>query len=223
MKMHAMTTMTVLLAAMAIANEAEGQVQGQASAGARVTAESRSQAEPRPDAGEEASRSGGGSLDVQAILRATAESGLPNQPVSRIVAEGRAKGVSETEVAEAALRTHARLLLAREALNDGGGREASPQEISLGAEALLRGAAPSDLERLGDAAPEGRSLEASLEALVSLQGRGPSAADAASSVAAGLAASVAGSASAAVGSGAAAAAAQVGAGLTGAIGAGIVP
>jgi hypothetical protein len=111
---------------------------------------------------------------AEAVIRATAEAGLPEAPVRRTVAGGEAKGAGEAEVTRAALRTQGRLMVARDALESEGEREPSQKEITLGAEFLARGGSSADLERVADAAPEGRSLEASLQTMLSLGGSGGS-------------------------------------------------
>jgi hypothetical protein len=162
------------------------------SAAAQVTAQSDSRVEARGQAGRgstpEASRPSAGSLDAQAVIRATADAGLPEAPVRRTVAEGEAKGATQADVVRAALRTQGRLALARETLESDGTREPSQGEITLGAEALARGATRADLERIADAAPDGRSLEASLQTMLSLGGAGLSSREVSSRIASQLAA-----------------------------------
>jgi hypothetical protein len=201
MRTFASLTMTVLLAAPATTASAVTQVQSRTGAVATVQTQVRSdvrtethadargeaQGEVPQDAARESVRPAAGSLDVEAVLRATAEAGLPEAPVRNTVAEGWAKGAAEVEVARAASRTQGRLLLAREAL-ESQGNQASQEEISLGAEALLQGATRVDLERIGGAAPAERSLETSLRALLSLQAEGHAVSEASKTIAAQLAA-----------------------------------
>jgi hypothetical protein len=201
MRTFASLTMTVLFAVPATTASAAAQVQARTGAVATIQTQVRSdartethtdargeaQGEVRQDAARESARPAGSSLDVEAVLRATAEAGLPQAPVRGTVAEGRAKGAADVDVARAALRTQRRLRLAREAL-ESQANQASQEEISLGAEALLQGATRVDLERIGGAAPAERSLETSLRALLSLHAEGHAASEASKTIAAQLAA-----------------------------------
>ena len=190
--MKTITTLavTVLLGSHVMTTNATAQVSAQAESRVEVRGQTRAAPERTPTSGaaSEQSRQGVGSLDAEAVVRATAEAGLPTAPVRRTVAEGEAKGAVEADVVRAAVRTQGRLMIAREALESDGEREPSQGEITLGAEALLRGADRADLERMADAAPEGRSLEASLQTMLSLGAQGQSARQISSSIAAQLAA-----------------------------------
>ena len=172
-----MKTFTTLMATLLLAGQAAADVSAQVRAEANASAAARVE-----------SRGSDSRSDVDAVLRATADAGLPEAPVHRTVAEGRAKGASEAAIARAAMRMQGRLLVARDVLAADGEREPSQSEIALGAEALIRGATRADLERIRGSAPDGRGLETSLEALLSLQARGEGAGEASSRIAALLAA-----------------------------------
>jgi hypothetical protein len=178
-------TLTALVATPALA----GAQQSEASAEARAEARVEVGAQAWGEGGGEARSDGqqNAAASAEAVLEATLAAGLPDQPVRRTIAEGRAKGATEAQVTKAAVTTHARLLLARTSLEGAGERRASHAEIALGAEALLNGAGRGDLERIRDAAPAQRSLEASLQALVAMQAQDTSALDASMQIATRLA------------------------------------
>jgi len=195
-------------------------------AAAQVSAEASASAEVQVQ-GEQRSAERSGSASAEAVVRATVEAGLPERPVRRTVAEGRAKGASEAEVVRAALGTHARLATAREAVEEEE-RTASADEITLAAEALAAGASRDDLRRIRDAAPADRPLEGAFHALVGAQLEGAASAEAAARIASQLAqgANDGALASAALGSAAGSAARGAigaGAGVVGSVGAGIIP
>lgn len=109
----------------------------------------------------------------EAALAATIAAQLPDAPVRRLIAEGKARGASASSIDRAAFTVHSRLSASAEALatsTDGAHR--SDAEIIAGAEAIAGGARPEDLEKLRDAAPPERSLAASLTALASLTASG---------------------------------------------------
>lgn len=212
-----MKTMTLMLSIslMAVPGTvaAQARVDAEATASGRVTTQH-----------EGSSRAAAGG---DAALQATAEAGLPAASVHRVIAEGQARGASAAEIDHAALAVHARLRAAAEAIVDERRPAPSHAEIEAGAEAIAAGAAPKDLERIGDAAPSDRSLTASLTALAQLTANGGDAgrvaADLAGRLQAGASdeaiASLAGSANGAAGIGGAAV--DAAAGVTGTVGAGI--
>lgn len=128
------------------------------------------------------------SASAAATVEATAQAGLPSEPVRRVVAEGGARGADEGQIARAAVAARNRLRISREALGDGKHAEPTSAEIVAGAEALLGGARPADLRRVRDAAPADRSMTASLNALAKLSSRGEDPARTSAAIAAKLAA-----------------------------------
>jgi hypothetical protein len=181
MKKIATFALTVLLGSQAVADPAAAQVSARTDARAEARGQIRHSAQPQ-------NQQSGGSADAESVIRATAEAGLPEAPVRRTVAEGEAKGAAEAEVVRAALRTQGRLMLAREALESDEDRQPSQREIALGAEVLARGGSRADLERIADAAPRGRSLEASLQTMLSVAGSNHATSELASRIAAQLSA-----------------------------------
>jgi hypothetical protein len=187
MKTTATIAVTALLGSLAIGGPATAQVSARTDARAEVRGQLR-QGSAQQGSAQQPSQQNNRSVSAESVIRATAEAGLPEAPVRRTVAEGEAKGAAEAEVVRAALRTQGRLVLAREALESGEDRQPSHREITLGAEVLARGGSRGDLERIADAAPEGRSLEASLLTMLSVQGSGRSASGIAGRIAAQLSA-----------------------------------
>jgi hypothetical protein len=189
--MKTITTLavTALIGSQAIPNPAAAQVSARTETRVEARAQLRQSSAQQPSqqgSAQETSRQSG-SVSAESVVRATAEAGLPEAPVRRTIAEGQAKGAAEADVVRAALRTQGRLVLAREAL-ESPQREPSQNEIALAGEVLARGGSRADLEKVADAAPSGRSLEASLQAMLSLGGSGQTTSQIASSIAAQLAA-----------------------------------
>lgn len=133
------------------------------------------------------SRQAEGRAGGEATLAATVAAGLPEAPVRRVIAEGKARGASEGQIDRAAMAVHSRLRASMQALGSSAdGTAAAGTEIEAGAEALASGARPADLRRLADAAPADRSLTASLQALARLSTAGVDPARATAELAAGL-------------------------------------
>ncbi|HEX2095007.1 MAG TPA: hypothetical protein VHG28_21590 [Longimicrobiaceae bacterium] len=218
-----LTIATVALIALPAGAAAQAGAQAGASASVGVKAGAQGRGAEKSERG----------ASAEAVLAATVRAGLPDAPVRREIARSRAREDSETATAAAASRVHARLLAAREALNDGGRRSASRREIETGAEVLARGAARADLTRISRSAPPQRSLQASLSALVEMQARGMESGRAAMDISARLAAGASdraiGSLAAGVGGGAARAGGLLGAGagvtgsVRGTLGGGLIP
>jgi hypothetical protein len=125
----------------------------------------------------------GAGMNASAAVQATVAAGLPTEPVHRVIAQGRARGASEAQIERAAVAAHGRLEASRQALRDEGRPEPTSAEIIAGADAMLVGARPADLERVRESAPRGRPLVASLTAVTELTVRGSRPADAAATVA----------------------------------------
>lgn len=153
-------------------------------AGATAQAGAETSVQLRAESGVEARA--GGSTSVEATLAATLRAGLPDAPVRRTVQEERARGASEEEVARAAARTHARLLVSRDALAEGAERTPSRAEVAAGARALAAGMREADLLTVAGSAPPSRELSASLDALARLRGQGMGSAEATARVASAL-------------------------------------
>ena len=133
------------------------------------------------------SRAAEGHAGGEAALAATVAAGLPEAPVRRVIAEGRARGASRAQVDRAATTVHARLRASMQALGSSAeGSPATGAEIEAGAEAIASGARPADLRSLAEAAPADRSVTASLRALARLSSAGVDPARATAELAAGL-------------------------------------
>jgi hypothetical protein len=192
-----------LLVLLSVPAVGAAQVAGSAEAGASAAAE----AAARAGSGEVA---GSGAAAIDATMAA----GLPPEPVARVIAEGRAKGMSAARIDRAAMEMQIRMEAARAAL-ERENRRASDAEIVAGAEALAAGASTVDLRAVGDAAPNERSLEVSLATLAEMRAGGTDGAEAAARIAARLRAGAADQAIASLATGADAAAGAIRAGSGG--------
>jgi hypothetical protein len=115
---------------------------------------------------------------VEATLRAAHARGLPEEPIRRRVAEGRAKGASEAQIAAASHRTLVELQSSSEAMVRGGHAKPSDEETTRGAQLMERGYTSAQIEAVASKAPSDRSLVVAFETLTSLQARGASTATA---------------------------------------------
>jgi hypothetical protein len=109
---------------------------------------------------------------VDATLGAARAERLPTRPVEDRVAEGRAKGAGEAQVAAAAARALGELRAARTALVRGGHPLPDDAAVALGAQLVARGYTPAQLETVAHESRDGRRLLAAFDALASLQARG---------------------------------------------------
>jgi hypothetical protein len=112
------------------------------------------------------------STSVDAELAAARARHLPERPIRRRVAEGRAKGASDMQLAASAHSMRANLESAAEAMVDAGRSRPSDDEIILGAYAMERGYTHAQLEAVARSAPSDRSLVVAFDVLARLQDRG---------------------------------------------------
>ncbi|HEU4996527.1 MAG TPA: hypothetical protein VFT29_17040 [Gemmatimonadaceae bacterium] len=108
---------------------------------------------------------------VDAEVAAARTRGLPEGPIAKRVAEGRAKGATETQLATAAHQVRLNLEGAAETMEKAG-RTPSGDEIERGASALERGYSRADLEAVIKTVPADRSLVVAFDVLARLQDRG---------------------------------------------------
>lgn len=96
---------------------------------------------------------------------------LPSQAIENRVAEGLAKGASETAIVASAGRVLAHLEASSSAMI-AAGRSPSSEETTRGANAMERGVTSAQIEALAEGTPNERSLVTALEVLTDLAARG---------------------------------------------------
>ncbi|MDF1504127.1 hypothetical protein [Roseisolibacter sp. H3M3-2] len=109
---------------------------------------------------------------VEATLDAARAERLPTAPIEDRVAEGRAKGASEAQVASAAARAHADLRTTREALLRAGHAGPLDAAAARGAQLIGRGYTAAQLETIAHESRDERALLAALDALADVLARG---------------------------------------------------
>lgn len=146
----------------------------QASAGAQ--AEAREKTEVTVERGGSPRIPEGFSAETRARLEAMFETArrksLPPEPMNDRMAEGQAKGASESEIVAAGATTLAQLETSQQALVRAGREQPSDEEIVRGAQILARGASSAQLTLLAGRGPSERRLEVALEVLTDLSARG---------------------------------------------------
>lgn len=108
---------------------------------------------------------------LELMLERAAARDLPAQAIENRVAEGLAKGASETAILASAGRVLAHLETSSSVLV-AAGRQPSDEETTRGANALARGVTAAQLEVLAGGTPNERSLVTALEVLTELSARG---------------------------------------------------
>jgi len=138
--------------------------------------ETRAQAGITVERGESPRIPGGFSAETRARLEAMIETArrksLPAEPMTDRIAEGRAKGASESQIVAATATTMAQLELSQSALIRAGREPPSEEEVARGAQIIARGASTAQLTALAGREPSERRLEVALETLTELIARG---------------------------------------------------
>lgn len=109
---------------------------------------------------------------LTAMLDITRRKSLPAEPVNDRIAEGQAKGATESEIVAASATTLAQLELSQSVLLRAGRERPSDAEISRGAQLLARGASTAQLSALAGREPSERRLEVALDVLLDLTAQG---------------------------------------------------
>ena len=117
-------------------------------------------------------RSSGGSMSVDGEILAARRHGLPDEAIRRRVAEGRANGVSELQLAVTAHRMRVTMEASVEAMAAGGHARPSSDEIERCAAAMDQGYTRSQVETVAKSAPSDRSLAVAFDVLTKLSARG---------------------------------------------------
>jgi hypothetical protein len=136
--------------------------------------QTRAQSQARADADVKAGShtSASASTSVDAEIAVARDRGLPERPMRRRAAEGRAKGASDAQIALAVRALRANLETAHETMVSAGRARPSDEETECGAYALERGYTSAQLEAVVRSAPSDRSLVVAFDVLARLQTRG---------------------------------------------------
>src|SRR5579862_3641489 len=176
-----MKTMTLslalLLAPSALFAQAGGQAQvtGSAAAKARgpdVAAAAKVDAGAAVEYHAPKGFSAEGAAKLDAMYAEAREHHVPREPMATRVAEGEAKGASETAILASAGKVKAHLETAHDAMVAAGRTQPSDQECARGASALERGFTRVQIEALVKHTPSDRSLVVAFDVLTQLAARG---------------------------------------------------
>jgi hypothetical protein len=97
---------------------------------------------------------------------------VPEQPLLNLMAEGAAKGATESQILGAEATALARMETARAALVRGGQAQPSSEELQLAAAAVAQGTSGAQLEAVARRAQPGHSLSVALATLTQLEAQG---------------------------------------------------
>jgi len=141
---------------------------------AQVAAGASARTDTKADAhvGKSTSASVASSASVDAEISAARAHGVPERPIRRRVAEGRAKGASDAQVAAAAHSLRLGLEASEAAMVRAGRAQPSDEEIARGAYAMERGYTDAQIEAVARSAPSDRSLVVAFDVLTRLSERG---------------------------------------------------
>ncbi len=157
-------------------------IRAQAQTGAQATAQSQSQAQAQAQAQLQAQ--GQATLQIPASFSAEHKSqlsamytdarthGMSDVAISNRVAEGLAKGASESSIMTSATTYHSQLQVTQQALIHAGRANPQSDEVERGANAMARGLTSVQIEGIAKKAPSDRSLVVAFEVLTDLAARG---------------------------------------------------
>lgn len=134
----------------------------------------------KPGEGDKTGRKAGGgahgstsaAVTIDANLAIARKRGLPEGVLRRLVAEGRAKGATDAQIASASTRALVQLQASFDAIVRGGHARPSEEETARGATLLARGYTVAQLESVARRTPAERSLVVTLESLARVGGMG---------------------------------------------------
>lgn len=109
---------------------------------------------------------------LAAMFETAREKRLPEEPMTNRVAEGQAKGASESRIVAATATMLARLELSQTALIRAGHERPSDAAVTRGAELLASGASGAELTAVASRERSEGRLEVALEVLTDLAARG---------------------------------------------------
>jgi hypothetical protein len=159
----------LMLAPTALLAQSAGSAQAKAHANAQADAHANAHAAMNAEIPPSFSASARGQL--QATYARAQEHHLPEAAISHRVAEGQAKGASETAIVAAAGKVEANMEAAQAAMTKAGHTPTSA-EIESGANAMDRGVSVSQIATMAAHAPAGRSLNVAFNVLTKLSENG---------------------------------------------------
>lgn len=174
------TIMLALALAPAVAAaQGSGQATGQAAKPKPVTASAngRAMASAKADAhanGRFAAPKGwsaDGAAKLEAMYQQSDADSVPREPIADRVAEGYAKGASETTILASAGQVRVNLMESRKALV-AAGRRPTKDETARGASAMEHGVTSAEIETMARHTPNDRSLAVAFDVLGKLAARG---------------------------------------------------
>lgn len=160
MKRKMMFTFVLAFMPAALVAQASGQVAAQANASADASLKA-----PRGWTAE-------GSAKLEAMYNDAKGKDLPREPIARRVAEGSAKGASETTILASAAKVKANMESTHEAMVDAGRKNPTHEETARGATAMEHGVTRGQIEALARRTPSDRSLVVAFDVLTRLTARG---------------------------------------------------
>lgn len=113
-----------------------------------------------------------GTTTVEAELELARTKQLPEEPIRRRVAEGKAKGANDAQLAEAARKARVTMETTVAAMKSGGRTTPTDEEIDRGTSMMERGYTKSQVEVVAKSAPSDRSLVVAFDVLTKLNERG---------------------------------------------------
>jgi hypothetical protein len=128
----------------------------------------------------------GATLEIQSWRQEARDSQVPEEAVANVIAEGRAKGASDAQLAAAGQASIIRLAAAKQALISAGRARPSDAEIQHGATLMAQGATSAQLMAFAAKASADRSLSVAFASVASLAVRGKPVSEAMSEISAGL-------------------------------------
>ena len=109
---------------------------------------------------------------LAAMFETAREKRLPEEPMTDRVAEGQAKGASESRIVAATATMLAQLELSQTALIRAGHERPSDEAVTRGAALIARGASSAELTAVARREPSEGRLEVALDVLTDLAARG---------------------------------------------------
>lgn len=113
-----------------------------------------------------------GSAKLEAMYAEASEHKVPREPIARRVAEGEAKGASETAILASAGRVKTNLEATNDAMVSAGRTHPTDAECERGASAMERGVTKAQIAAIAKSSPGDRSLVVAFDVLTKLAANG---------------------------------------------------
>jgi len=165
--------LTVLLIPAALHAQVSGQASGSTVAKTNgVSAASSASAQATGDFHAPSGFSAEGAAKLDAMYAAAKDHGVPREPMARRVAEGRAKGASETAIIASSGKVKVHLEATQEAMVSAGRPHPTDAEMERGASAMERGVTKAQIHAIAKSTSGDRSLVVAFDVLATLAARG---------------------------------------------------